>query len=233
MNIVVKRYLTSILLLLLLSCSPLREYQNLPEVKIWEKDIEKFETLDKSENYTADVVMFAGSSSIRRWSTLAVDLAPYHVIQRGYGGAKLSDFAVYAERIFSPHPCRALVLFVANDITGSAQDKSPEEVKKLFLNILKTFRKSHPSTPFFYIEITPSPSRWKVWPQITKANDLIRKECENHRNTYFINTSSAFLNEKGEPNDKLFVADMLHLNPDGYKIWTGLIKDELNKVLNK
>jgi hypothetical protein len=233
MNIVVKRYLTSILLLLLLSCSPLREYQNLPEVKIWEKDIEKFETLDKSENYTADVVMFAGSSSIRRWSTLAVDLAPYHVIQRGYGGAKLSDFAVYAERIFSPHPCRALVLFVANDITGSAQDKSPEEVKKLFLNILKTFRKSHPSTPFFYIEITPSPSRWKVWPQITKANNLIRKECENHRNTYFINTSSAFLNEKGEPNDKLFVADMLHLNPDGYKIWTGLIKDELNKVLNK
>ena len=229
----VKRYLTSILLLLLLSCSPLREYSDLPEVKVWEKDIEKFETLDKSESYPADAVMFAGSSSIRLWSTLAEDMKPYEVIQRGYGGAKLSDFAIYANRIFSPHPCQAIVFFIANDIMGSPQDKTPEEVKKLFLNVLKTFRKSHPSAPFFYIEITPTPSRWNAWTQITKANDLIRKVCENHRNTYFIKTSFAFLNEKGEPNDKLFVADKLHLNADGYKIWTGLIKDELNRVLSK
>jgi lysophospholipase L1-like esterase len=66
-----------------------------------------------------------------------------------------------------------------------------------------------------------------------KANDLIRKECENHRNTYFIHTSFAFLNEKGLPKDELFVADKLHLNADGYKVWTELVKDELNKVLNK
>ena len=55
-------------------------------------------------------------------------MAPYPVIQRGYGGARLSDFAVYADRIISPHPCRAIVLFVANDITGSKSDKSPREV---------------------------------------------------------------------------------------------------------
>jgi len=65
------------------------------------------------------------------------DMAPYSVIQRGYGGAKLSDFAVYADRIFAPHKCSALVMFVANDIYGGDDDKTPEEVKKLFLNILK------------------------------------------------------------------------------------------------
>lgn len=56
---------------------------------------------------------------------------------------------------------------------------------------------------------------------------------KNYRNTYFINTSSAFLNEKGLPKDELFVANKLHLNADGYKVWTELVKDELNKVLNK
>jgi lysophospholipase L1-like esterase len=229
----VNRFIISFLLILFISCSPLREYNTLPEVTNWEPEITKFESLDKTESYPSDAVIFAGSSSIRLWTTLKEDMAPYNVIQRGYGGAKLSDYAVYADRILSPHPCQAIVFFIANDIIGSPQDKTPEEVRKLFLNLLKTFRKSHPSSPLFWIEITPTSSRWKVWPQVTKANELIRKECENHRNTYFISTSFAFLNEKGLPKDELFVADKLHLNADGYKIWTGLIKERLNEVLNK
>jgi lysophospholipase L1-like esterase len=227
------RHIILIGTILLIACSPLKNYRDLPEVKFWEPEITKFENLDKTENYLSDAIMFAGSSSIRLWSTLAQDMAPYNVIQRGYGGAKLSDYAIYADRIFSPHPCKALVIFIANDIMGAKQDKTPEEVKKLFLSLLKTFRKSHPSSPVFWIEITPTSSRWKVWPQVIKANDLIRKECKNHRNTYFINTSSAFLNEKGLPKDELFRDDKLHLNADGYKVWTELIKDELNRVLNK
>jgi hypothetical protein len=219
--------------LFLIACSPLKNYSDLPEVKFWEPEIVKFENLDKTEIYPSDAVMFAGSSSIRLWSTLAQDMAPYHVIQRGYGGAKLSDYTIFADRIFSPHPCKALVIFIANDIMGTPQDKTPEEARKLFLNLLKTFRKSHPSSPVFWIEITPTSSRWKVWPQISKANDLIKKECENHHNTYFIKTSFAFLNEKGVPKDELFVADKLHLNADGYKVWTELIKEELDKVLKK
>lgn len=227
------RFLSSILILLLLSCSPLKTLRELPEVKAWEPEIAKFDSLDKTEQYPDDAVLFAGSSSIRLWSSISVDMAPYNVIRRGYGGAKLADFAVYADKIFSPHPCRAMVLFVANDITGSKQDRSPEEVKKLFISVLKTFRKTHPRTPFFWVEITPTPLRWKAWPEIKEANDLIRKVCENHRNTYFIQTDYAFLNEKGEPREELFLADKLHLNQEGYNIWTGIIKVELNNVLRK
>jgi lysophospholipase L1-like esterase len=226
------KYFFSLLVFLLLSCSPLKTLQELPEVKAWEPEIQKFEQLDKSVQYPADAILFAGSSSIRRWETLAEDMAPYNVIQRGYGGARLSDFAVYAGRIFSPHPCSALVLFIANDITGSADDKIPEEVKKLFLNVLKTFRKDHPRTPVFWISITPVSSRWKVWPLIRTVNDLIRKECENHHNTYFIETDFAFLNDKGEPKDELFVSDKLHLNAKGYEVWKGIIKKNLDSVLN-
>lgn len=223
----------TLLTALLLSCSPVKQYRNLPEVTKWEPDIAKFEQLDRSEKYPDNAVLFAGSSSIRLWTTLAIDMAPYPVIQRGFGGSKLSDIAVYADRIFSPHKCRALVLFVANDITGSPQDKTPEEVRKLFLYVLKTFRKTHHDEPVFWIAVTPTSSRWKAWPQIKLVNELIRKECENHRNTYFIKTDFAFLNEKGEPRDELFVADRLHLNAEGYKIWTGIIRNELDKVFIK
>ncbi|HOX75755.1 MAG TPA: GDSL-type esterase/lipase family protein [Bacteroidales bacterium] len=224
-------YILPVFFLLLLSCSPLKLYQDLPEVKAWEPEIEKLITSGNTEQYSRDAVIFAGSSSIRLWKTLAEDMKPYNVIQRGYGGAKLSDFAVYAEEIFTPLPGRALVLFIANDITGSDKDKSPEEVNKLFLNVVKTFRKSHPGAPVFWIQVTPTSSRWKVWPEIREANELIRQTCERGNNLYFIRTDYAFLNEQELPKDELFVADKLHLNTDGYRLWTGIIKNELDKAL--
>lgn len=226
-----RKFLIILISLIAISCSPLKKYENLPEVLAWEKDIQQFEQFDKSDTFSPYSVLFAGSSSIRLWSTLATDMAPYPVIQRGFGGSRLSDLAVYADRIFEPHKCSAIVLFVANDIAGNELDKSPEEVAKLFKNVLKTIRKSHPETPVFWIEVTPCSSRWKVWPEIRKATSLIRQICESHKNTYSIRTDFAFLNSEGKPKDELFVKDLLHLNPDGYAVWTDIIKKELKKVV--
>ena len=227
---VVYRYIFLLLFLLVISCSPLKIYSDLPEVKAWEPEIEKFTDLSRKEHYSQDAIVFAGSSSIRLWKTLADDMKPYNVIQRGYGGAKLSDYGVYAGRIFDPVPGRALVLFIANDITGGEKDKSPEEVKKLFLNIVKIFRKRHPGSSVFWIAITPTSSRWKAWPEINKANQMIMEVCEKRKNLYFIRTDFAFLNDQGLPRDELFGADKLHLNEEGYKVWTEIIKTELDKV---
>ncbi len=216
---------------LLISCSTLYNLQNLPEVKSWESSIARFDSLNRHESYPSDAIMFAGSSSIRLWKSLEEDMEPYSVIQRGYGGAKLTDFAVYANRIFSISELKAAVIFVANDISGSVDDKSPDEVRKLFLIVLKIFRKAHPDTPFFWIQITPTPSRWKVWPEILAANELIKKECEKRKNTYFIQTDYAFLDANGEPNKKYFLSDRLHLNNEGYRVWKEIIKEKLDEVL--
>jgi len=225
------RHLLLLTLIFILSCSPLIKYQDLPEVKAWESEIEKFEQLDISKSYPSDAIIFTGSSSIVLWSTLGKDMLPYNVIQRGYGGAKLSDFAVYADRILYPHQCRAIVLFISNDIAGDQDDKSPEQVAQLFRKTLFIIRKKFPDTPVFWIGITPTSARWHVWPEIKEANELIRNICENHHNTYFINTEQAFLNANGLPRNELFVADKLHLNADGYSIWAEIIKKQLNKVL--
>lgn len=218
-------------LVIVLSCSPIGKYQNLPEVQAWEDDIQKFEQLDEREVYPEDAILFAGSSSILLWSSLEIDMSPYTVIQRGFGGAKLTDLVAYSDRIIGPHPCNAIVVFVANDISGTESDKTPREVEKLFRILLKSVRRTHPYTPFFWIAITPTKSRWKVWPEVKQANELIKKYCVNHRNTYFISTDTAFINESGDPRDELFESDMLHLNTDGYAVWTRIIKKELKKVI--
>lgn len=218
-------------LALFISCSPLIKYRDLPEVKAWEPEIARFDSLARNVKYPEEAVIFAGSSSIRLWSTLADDMSPYNVIQRGYGGAKMSDFAVYAERILSPLKCSALVLFIANDITGGNSDKKPEEVRRLFSIIHSTFRKDHPGVPVFNVAVTPTPSRWKAWPEINRGNELIKKWCEKHPGTYFIATDTAFIGPGGEPKSELFRNDRLHLNAEGYKVWSRIIKGELDRIL--
>ncbi|MFZ0280528.1 MAG: GDSL-type esterase/lipase family protein [Bacteroidales bacterium] len=225
------RNLLLITLLVITSCAPLKKYSELPEVKAWESDIEKFEEMDLTKSYPSDAILFTGSSSIRMWSTINKDMLPYNVIQRGYGGAKLSDFVVYADRIIYPHQCQAIVIFIGNDIAGNDNDKSPLEVSGLFRKALYIIRRKFPDTPVFWISITPTPSRWHVWPEIREANQMIRKICENHRNTYYIDTESSFLTTSGLPNNDLFIDDRLHLNADGYALWTGIIKNQLNKIL--
>jgi hypothetical protein len=220
-----------LLLVTILACSPLRMYQQLPEVRSWEDDIRLLEHLDSIETHPENAILFAGSSSIRLWSTLSQDMDPYPVIQRGYGGAKLSDFAVYAERIIYPHSCSAIVLFIANDITGNEGDKSPEEVVRLFSHLLKTIRKKYTDTPVFWIAVTPTPLRWNAWPQITEANKMIEQLCLQHKNTYFIRTELDFLNAAQLPREELFLPDSLHLNTQGYALWTEIIRKELAAVL--
>ena len=224
-------FLTVLIILVSLSCAPLSKYSNLPEVKAWESDIEKFEQLDITKSYPSDAILFAGSSSIRLWSTIGKDMMPYNVIQRGYGGAKLSDFAVYADRIIYPHPCKAIVIFIANDISGNENDKSPLEVSQLFRKTLYIIRRKFKDTPVFWISVTPTPSRWAVWPEIKEANGMIKEICESHRNTYFIDTEKYFLNSSGLPRSELFIDDKLHLNTEGYKIWSGIIRNELDNML--
>ena len=226
-----RRNLCFIIILIFISCSPVRKYQSLPGVKGWESSILEFEKLDTIRTYTSDAILFTGSSSIALWSTIEKDMAPYPVIQRGFGGSRLIDFIVYADRIVSPHNCRAIVMFIANDIIGNEQDRSPEDVASLFLNSLKIIRKSHPKTPVFWISVTPTPSRLKAWSEIKKANILIRDICSGEKNTYFIPTDFAFLNSDGLPVKEYFRPDMLHLNDQGYKIWTSIIKKELNKIV--
>jgi len=229
----IRRLALSLLtIIILISCSVTRKYVNESEAK-WGKDILNFEQQDKLEKDPGNAILFAGSSSIRLWSTLKEDVAPYPVIQRGFGGSKFSDLAVFAERIIYPHQFRALVIFEANDITGNVADKSPQEVAKLFVDIVRTVRRKFAEQPVFVLEITPTPSRWAVWPKIKEANQLLKESCQELHNTYFIETSSAYMNKAGEPRSELFIKDKLHQNHEGYQIWGDLVRKRLNEVLHQ
>ncbi len=213
-----------------LDVDPLAAYRNAALEK-WEKEIQKLEQLDLKESDPDKAILFIGSSSIRRWESMATDLQPWPTIRRGYGGAKFSDLAVFVDRLVNPHQFQALVIFVGNDITGSDADKTPDEVLRLFQYVVGRVRIEHTSQPIFLIGVTPNSKRFHAWNRVQEMHTLVKKYIAQDDSLHFIETASSFLGSDGRPRDELFVEDKLHLNSQGYELWAAIIKSELAKVL--
>ena len=197
----------------------------------WAKAIDAFDELNEKEINPSDAILFIGSSSIRRWETMAKDMAPYSTIRRGYGGAKFTDMGVFAKRIVTPHHYRALVMFIGNGVTGDSKDHTPDQIEALARQIVSVSQRHQPNTPVFLIEITPCEKRFKAWPKIRAVNSRLREIALSTPHTYFIPTASHYLRADGTPRSELFVEDQLHLSKAGYKLWAKLICRRLNDVL--
>jgi hypothetical protein len=200
-------------------------------IERWEKDIQQLEALNSSQEHSAQSILFLGSSSIRRWDEIAIDMAPYHPIRRGYGGAKYSDVAVFSERLIHPHRYWALVMFVGNDVSGKPDDHTPEEVERLVRHIVGVSQRHQEDAAVLLIEVTPSGKRFDAWPKIREVNARLREIALTTANTYFIATAGDYLDPNGQPRSELFVEDQLHLNSDGYDLWSTLIRRRLDDVL--
>ncbi len=224
-------------LLLLLMCLPLQrssddrlaKYRE-ASIKKFDAEIQKLEERDRKESDPENAILFVGSSSIRRWNTIGKDLDPWPTIQRGFGGSKFSDVAVFAKRIFAPHSYRALVVYVGNDITGDASDKTPAEIVQLFDSIVQTSKEHRPKAKIFLIAITPTEKRWAVWDKTREANAALSDYCKKS-GLHFIETEKHYLNEKGLPRSELFIDDKLHQNQEGYNVWASIIRAKLEEVL--
>lgn len=225
-----KKISSLLLLFFAFGCSPkFTQYEE--AARNWETEIQKLEALDKTETDPGDAILFIGSSSIRLWENIANDMAPYPTIRRGYGGAKFSDLIFYTDRLVYPHDFRALVVFVANDISNTPEDKEPMEILRLFKEVVRVVRVQNPEKPIFLVEITPTNSRWEKWEQTKQANKVLKDYCDSKTNLHFIETAESFMGEDGKPQAELFREDQLHLKQIGYDIWAERIKEKLNQVL--
>lgn len=217
-----------------LSCSPRIKFSQSNQQ--FEGDVSFLEDLDIEERASENDLLFIGSSSIRLWENIQEDMYPYSSIKRGYGGAHFYDLIHFSERLVKNHSPKAILIFVANDITGSHDERnlvgdlSPNEVKRLFNYNYKLIRSIHEHVPIFLIEITPTPKRWKVWDKILQANIKLERFCKKEFNLYFISTRDKFIGTNGLPIKSLFLTDELHLNTEGYKLWSSIIKSKLSEI---
>lgn len=197
----------------------------------WENAMQAFEAQDKANTYPAESIFLTGSSTIVLWRTAARDLAPYPIINRGFGGSNMNDVLRLSDRYMAHHTYRAVIVFVANDITGGPNDRSPELVRDGFRDFILKTRSYNAEAPIFIVAITPVRSRWAVWSNSRAANLLLAQLADDHKGVVFIPTEDLFLGTDGLPIPELFVSDELHLSEAGYARFSKRVRGYVEAVL--
>ena len=192
----------------------------------FEDEIIKYEKQDAVAPPIPGGIVFVGSSSIRLWKTLKEDFPGRNVINRGFGGSQIADSVRYANRIVTPYSPSKVIFFAGtNDL---ASGKKAARVLGDFKEFVKIVRSKLPRVPIAFISITPAPSRFKNLAEIKKANKLVQNLCIRSKNLLFVDVFGEFLSSDGGPRPELFVEDQLHMNAEGYKIWTKALTPLVN-----
>jgi lysophospholipase L1-like esterase len=172
-------------------------------------------------------VVFYGSSSIRLWP----GLENAGIVNRGFGGSTLEACVYFFERLVAPLQPRSLVVYAGDNDLGDG--RSPEQVLTWFQQLARKIERELPGVPFGFMSVKPSPARVAILDRIRRANNLIQREIDRHPAAYFIPVYDPMLDSQGRPRKDLFLADGLHLDAAGYRLWEQLLEPFGNRIFTR
>lgn len=192
----------------------------------WEAAMSAFAAEDNASSPPPNSIVFTGSSSIVQWKTLMRDMAPLTVINRGFGGSTMKDAIYWVEKLVIQYKPRAIVLYTGDNDLGF-YGVTPEELNDEFGTFVSRVRGELPNARIYLLSIKPSVLRMSMWPEMRRANGLLREFCETHPGIYFIDVASPMLDGRDNPRPEIFEPDGLHMTSKGYEIWSGVAKPVL------
>ncbi|ANF49237.1 G-D-S-L family lipolytic protein [Chryseobacterium glaciei] len=184
------------------------------------QDIQNFKKLDQENAPAKDAILLVGSSSFTKWTDVANYFPDKTIINRGFGGSRLTDLNYYANDLLSPYQPKQIIVYCGeNDFADNHKLKAKKVVNR-YKTFYKKIREKFPNIEVDYISIKYSPSRESLWPQMKEANKKIAAFMKKEPNAEFIDITKAMEDANGNVRKELFVEDMLHMTPEGYQIWT-------------
>ena len=219
-------------LLILLCCASVVNGQYKPKAEDpeakWGKTIREFEDWDLRNSYPSDAVLFVGSSSIKLWPTRE-SFKGLPVINRGFGGSQISEVNYFAERIVLRYAPKVIVFYAGDN--DFAAGKSTKRIFEDYQKFVRLVHAKLPETKIIFIAIKPSGRRWSLWPVMAQANKMIEDFSGTDGRLIYFDSATPLLADDGKPDAKLFLKDNLHLNAEGYRIWTKLLRPVIEKAM--
>jgi lysophospholipase L1-like esterase len=219
------------MLILSTVCSTAQTVTPRPKPERFAKDIAAFA---KQEPEKGGIV-FTGSSSIRRWTTLKQDFPDLPVLNRGFGGSVANDLIVYADTVVFRHEPKVLVTYTgSNDLNAKLSVQEAFEDCAKFLNLV---HERSPKTRVVVTSVKIAIKRLTQMPQVHELNQKLAEWTKGKDWVRYVDTTSYLADAKGQPIRKYYVDDLLHLSPAGYAKWTEtltpVLKEEWAKATAK
>ncbi len=190
-------------------------------------EIAAFRAADRVAPPPEGAVLFAGSSSIRMWEDLAQDMAPFRVVNRGFGGSSIPDVVRHFSTIAAlPNP-RAIVFYAGDNDLESG--RPAQRIVRSFERFMQLKTARFGSVPVLFVSIKPAPARAQFRAVREEVNATMRQRAMQLADLLYVDIARPML-ESGQLDD-LFLEDRLHLSRAGYEVWRDAIFPALEALL--
>ena len=187
----------------------------------YEKEVAAFEAQDRANPPPRGQIVFVGSSTIVDWDPIRY-FPDLKIINRGLWGSALIDTVRLVDRIVLPYEPRLVVIYAGdNDIDAGF---TSEDVAIQVERFAKAVHAKLPQTRIVFIGIKPSPSRWLTIDRARTTNEMIRDVCSRDDRLAYLDIDGVMLGWDEKPRRELYLSDGLHLSPQGYQLWTTLLR---------
>ena len=194
----------------------------------YQKDITNYQKENKRLKDLSCDVLFLGSSSINLWDTIYEDFAPLKLIRRSYGGATLRDMIYNYNTIAKGYTPKSIVLYVENDLGNHKEGVNAVKCFDLFRIFIDKLKKDYPNTPLIVVSLKPSQHKADQLKDQLLVNALLEENASAQGYTY-VDITKVMYDEAGNLRTDIFKEDNLHMNAEGYKLWTAILKPLLIK----
>jgi len=194
----------------------------------YQKDITNYQKENKRLKDLSCDVLFLGSSSINLWDTIYEDFAPLKLIRRSYGGATLRDMIYNYNTIAKGYTPKSILLYVENDLGNHKEGVNAVKCFDLFRIFIDKLKKDYPNTPLIVVSLKPSQHKADQLKDQLLVNALLEENATAQGYTY-VDITKVMYDEAGNLRTDIFKEDNLHMNAEGYKLWTVILKPLLIK----
>ena len=199
-----------------------------------------------TNKYTAEVAKFAlqpvpapggvllvGSSNFRKWTNAVTDLAPLPVTNRAFGGSQTSHQLMFFDQVVPP--CRpGLVVWYcgSNDIKGK---KDATSILERTVEWISRVKQMDSAAAVLLVSVIRAPQKHRdgqvaVVDAVNRGYEEIARSKEG---VFYVDVNPALQSPTGESRVELYVSDGLHLNGEGYRQMTTLLKPAIEKHWKK
>jgi len=174
-------------------------------------------------------VLLVGSSIFKRWTNAVTDLAPLPLVNRAFGGSQTSHQLMFFDQVVPP--CRPdLVVWYC----GSNDVKAGKDAAAVLARTQEWIGKVHTALPgvgILLVSVMDSPQKRRDGQSaaVREVNRGLARLVEKKERVFYVEVNPALENADGSARAEIYVEDGLHLNPDGYRALTRVLRPAIQQ----
>lgn len=174
-------------------------------------------------------VLLVGSSIFRKWTTVAADLAPIPVTNRAFGGSRTGNQLTFFDRVVPSSRAGLVVWYCgSNDIKGGIATTVILDNTKQWI---ERTRGALPGARILLVSVIRAIQKREdgQLDEVDEVNAGLRQLAETIASVDYVDVNPALESASGESIPGCYLADKLHLSPDGYRRLVTVLRPAIEK----